>query len=157
MLEKDQEKRVTFDEIVAHPWFHAEEEYKELGFVLGHDVIQADDQVLEELKKYDYDLEYVTQSVELGYHNKESMLYHIIAKMFENKARFQKDARRSLYNRKDTQTSFLTAPVDLRKSTSNISDISDDRSGFILPNKKWLLNSIQKERANKKGIISQNI
>lgn len=58
ILETDPEKRLKIEEIRNHPWYKQHEETNYNGIIVGSDQIPVDDNLLNELKRFDYDLDY---------------------------------------------------------------------------------------------------
>ena len=58
ILETDSDKRLTIEQIRNHPWFKQNEEVNFNGIIVGTDQIPVDDELLNDLKQYDYDLDY---------------------------------------------------------------------------------------------------
>ena len=58
ILETDADKRLTIDQIRDHPWYKQHEEIVHKGIIVGNDQIPVDESLLNELKKFDYDLDY---------------------------------------------------------------------------------------------------
>lgn len=51
-------KRLTIEQIRDHPWYKQHTEVRHNGIIVGTDQIPVDENILEELSKYDYDLDY---------------------------------------------------------------------------------------------------
>ena len=58
ILETDSKKRFTIEQIRNHPWYKQHTEQIHSGIIVGTDQIPVDENILEELTKYDYDLDY---------------------------------------------------------------------------------------------------
>lgn len=58
ILETDENKRLTIEQIRNHPWYKQHEEIQYKGIIVGSDQIPVDENLLGELKKFDFDLDY---------------------------------------------------------------------------------------------------
>lgn len=58
ILETDADKRLTIEQIRNHPWYKQHEEIQYNGIIVGTDQIPVDDNILAEMEKFDYDLDY---------------------------------------------------------------------------------------------------
>ena len=58
ILETDSKKRLTIQQIRDHPWYKQHTEVCHNGIIVGTDQIPVDEDILGELSKYEYDLDY---------------------------------------------------------------------------------------------------
>ena len=80
ILETDENKRLTIQQIRDHPWYKQHEEINYKGIIVGTDQIPVDDNLLDELKKFDYDLDYSRKCIEANKHNNVTASYNLLLK-----------------------------------------------------------------------------
>ena len=80
ILETDENKRLTIQQIRDHPWYKQHEEIQYKGIIVGTDQIPVDDKLLDELKKFDHDLDYSRKCIEANKHNNVTASYNLLLK-----------------------------------------------------------------------------
>lgn len=80
ILETDPDKRLTIEQIRNHPWYKQNDEVIYNGIIVGSDQIPIDDDILEEMKKFDYDLDYSRKCIEANKHNHITATYNLLLK-----------------------------------------------------------------------------
>lgn len=91
ILETDENKRLTIQQIRDHPWYKQHEEIQYKGIIVGIDQIPVDDNLMNELKKFDYDLDYSRKCIETNKHNNVTASYNLLlkSKLREGKITYQ--------------------------------------------------------------------
>jgi hypothetical protein len=104
ILETDSDKRLTIEQIRNHPWFKQNEEVNFNGIIVGTDQIPVDDELLNDLKQYDYDLDYSRKCIEANKHNHITATYNLLQK---SKLRDGRMTIKDAYECKNDLTSLM--------------------------------------------------
>ena len=80
ILETDADKRLTIEQIRNHPWYRQHTEVQYNGIIVGTDQIPVDENLLQEMKKFDYDLDYSRKCIEANKHNHVTATYNLLLK-----------------------------------------------------------------------------
>ena len=80
----DPNHRYTIEEIRKHPWMVMTERNKNVskGIIIGYNKIPLDYNVLNSLKDYGIDIDYVSKCLEANRHNNATTTYHLAMKKF---------------------------------------------------------------------------
>ena len=84
ILTTDPERRITIDQIKAHPWFSLYKGYVNIpkGLIIGYHDISIDELILENAQSFGYDKESIRQSILQNRHNKITTLYYLMLQKF---------------------------------------------------------------------------
>jgi 5'-AMP-activated protein kinase catalytic alpha subunit len=104
ILETDSDKRLTIEQIRNHPWYKQNEEINYSGIIVGTDQIPVDEDLLNDLKPFDYDLDYSRKCIEANKHNHITASYNLLQKA---KLRDGKMTIKDAYECKNDLTSLM--------------------------------------------------
>jgi 5'-AMP-activated protein kinase catalytic alpha subunit len=84
ILNTDPEKRLTIDQIKAHPWFSLYKGYVNIpkGIIVGFHEIPIDELVVDQVENFNYDRNLVVNSIKNNKHNKVTSLYYLLLLKF---------------------------------------------------------------------------
>ena len=119
ILETDADKRLTIEQIREHPWYKQHQETRHNGIIVGSDQIPVDDALLEEIKKFDYDLDYARKCIEANKHNDVTASYNLLLK---SKLREGKMTIQEAYECKNDLASLMKRHPRFQNLTDNMPD-----------------------------------
>ena len=82
ILNVDPDKRLGIEEIRKHCWFSVVEEESRPGILIGYDHIIVDVEILKQLEKYGYNLDYTKKCLEANKHNDVTTAYYLLLKKY---------------------------------------------------------------------------
>ncbi|OMJ90746.1 hypothetical protein SteCoe_6823 [Stentor coeruleus] len=80
ILNVDPDQRLSIDQIRKHNWFSLVKEEIQPGILIGYDHIIVDMEILRQLEKYGYNLDYTKKCLEANKHNDVTTAYYLLLK-----------------------------------------------------------------------------
>ena len=80
ILNTDPAKRYTVEEIRKHPWYQLHQPREHEGIIVGTHQIPVDNNILNLLEKYKFDVEYGQKCIEANKHNHLTTTYYLLLK-----------------------------------------------------------------------------
>jgi 5'-AMP-activated protein kinase catalytic alpha subunit len=80
ILNVDPDQRLCIDQIRKHNWFSLIKEEIQPGILIGYDHIIVDMDILKQLEKYGYNLDYTRKCLEANKHNDVTTAYYLLLK-----------------------------------------------------------------------------
>ena len=84
LLDINPETRYNLEKIKAHPWFNLVPQNPRPGIIIGYHRIPIDDKILKQCELFGYNKDEVIDSVKKNRYDKNSAVYYILLKKFEN-------------------------------------------------------------------------
>ena len=84
IMEIDPDKRLTSEQIKAHPWYQLSKPVcKNEGLIIGKNEIPIEPTLLSHLEKFGFKRDYATASLNRNKHNQVTTVYYLLHKRFE--------------------------------------------------------------------------